>query len=191
VPPLSEVIARLHEGQEGSWGELLGQLLPRLVGFFERDGVDHHLAEDIAQEVLETIFRKLSELRDPRRFDSWVRMIARNRMRSRLRRVRFTEVLEDEERIAAKDGFGRLYDDDLRRLVCEEVRRFGATARRMLELKILEDRSPSEIVAIMGISPECFRKRFHVAIKTLRERVKSRIDGAWRRAPAPGRSHSH
>jgi RNA polymerase sigma factor (sigma-70 family) len=185
----SEVIARLHRGQD-SWSELLGQLAPRLVGLFERDGIDHHLAEDIAQDVLETIFRKLRELRDPRRFNSWVRMIARNRMRSRLRRVRFTEVLEDAERVDERDGLSRLYDDDLRRLVCEEVRRFGAGARRMLELKLLEDRSPSEIVAIMGISPDCFRKRFHVAIKALRERMRSRIDGAWRLEPAAPRPHS-
>lgn len=185
-----EVIAQLHEGRQESWSDLLGRLAPRLVGSFERDGIDHHLAEDVAQEVLEIIYRKLRELRDPRRFDAWVRMIARNRMRSRLRRVRFTEVLEDGESVEARDDFSRLYDDDLRRLVCEEVRRFGKTARRMLELRILEDRSPSEIVAIMGISPDCFRKRFHVAIKVLRERVRTRIDGAWRRAQVPPRPNS-
>lgn len=161
---------------------LLEQLAPRLVGFFERDGVDHHLAEDMTQEVLETVFRKLGELRDPRRFTSWVHMIAKNRMRSRLRRIRFTEVLDEEEdeRIGSRDGLSRIYDSDLRRLVCEEVRRFGATARRMLELRLLEDRSPSEIVTILGMTPEGFRKRFHVAIKVLRERVRSRMDGAWR-----------
>src|SRR6476660_9559239 len=98
-PTLSDVIARLHEGQQDSWTVLLDQLAPRLVGFFERDGVDHHLAEDMTQEVLETVFRKLSELRDPAHFGSWVRMIARNRMRSRLRRRRFTEALEEDERI--------------------------------------------------------------------------------------------
>ena len=136
----------------------------------------------MTQEVLETVFRKLGELRDPSRFTSWVHMIAKNRMRSRLRRTRFTEVLDEEEdeRIGSRDGLSRIYDADLRRLVCEEVRRFGASARRLLELRLLEDRSPSEIVAMLGITPECFRKRFHVAIKALRERVKSRMEGAWR-----------
>lgn len=183
IPTFSDLISRLHEGEQDSWTAFLGHLAPRLVSFFEKDGVDHHLAEDMAQEVLETVFRKLAELRDPRRFASWIRMIARNRMRSRLRRARFTEELEDDDRIEARDGFSRLYDDDLRRLVREEVRRFGRNARRLLELKILEDRTPSEIVSIMGITPDCFRKRFHVAIKVLRERVKSRMDDAWHLAP--------
>jgi RNA polymerase sigma factor (sigma-70 family) len=184
VPTFAEMITRLHEGQSDSWAALLEQLAPRLVGFFERDGIDHHLAEDMTQDVLATVFRKLDELRDPRGFASWVRTIARNRMRSRLRRIRFTEVLDEDEFVESKDGLSRLYDEDLRRLVCEEVRRFGPSARRMLELKLLEDRSPDEIIGIMGISRDHFRRRFHVAIKALRQRVKSRMNGAGRRAPA-------
>jgi RNA polymerase sigma-70 factor (ECF subfamily) len=183
LPTFSDLIATLKEGKPDSWTLVLGRLAPRLVGLFERDGIDHHLAEDMAQEVLDTVFRKLADLRDPRRFGAWIRMIAKNRMRSRLRRAHLTEELRDDDRIEVRDGISRLYGDDLRRLVREEVGRFGGNARRLLELKILEDRSPSEIVSILGITPDCFRKRFHVAIKLLRERVRSRIADAWRLFP--------
>jgi RNA polymerase sigma factor (sigma-70 family) len=181
-PALAEMITSLHEGRIGSWTALLDEIAPRLIGFFERDGVDHHLAEDLTQEVLETVFRKLDELRDPRRFPSWLRMIARNRLRSRIRSLRYTEVLE--EPVEARDGLSRLYGDDLRRLVREEVCRFGPLARRMLELRLLEDRTPDEVVSIMGITRDHYRKRFHVAIKALRLRLQCRIDGA----PLPGRN---
>jgi RNA polymerase sigma factor (sigma-70 family) len=177
APAFAEMIASLHEGRPGSWARLLEQIAPRLIGFFERDGIDHHLAEDLTQEVLETVFRKLAELRDPERFGSWLRMIARNRLRSRIRARRFTERLSEWEPAATRDGLSRIYGDDLRRIVCEEVRRFGAPARRVLELRLLEDRSPDEIVSILGISRDCYRRRFHAAIKTLRQRVQLRMNG--------------
>ena len=189
APALSEMLTSLHEGRPDSWAALLDQIAPRLIGFFERDGIDHHLAEDLTQEVLETVFRKLDELRDPRRFESWVRMIARNRLRSRIRTLRYTEVLYEQEPIESRDGLSRLYGDDLRRLVREEVRRFGPTARRMLELRLLEDRSPDEVVSIMGITRDHYRRRFHVAIKTLRQRVQFRMNGALRPARASGGTH--
>ena len=100
-------------------------------------------------------------------------MIAKNRLRSRIRRLRYTEVLGEDEPVGSRDGLSRLYGDDLRRLVREEVRRFGpVAARRMLELRLLEDRSPDEIVSIMGITRDHYRRRFHVAIKILRQRVQ-------------------
>jgi RNA polymerase sigma-70 factor (ECF subfamily) len=180
APALAEMITSLHEGRPDSWTALLDRIAPRLIGYFERDGIDHHLAEDLTQEVLETVFRKLDELRDPLRFAAWLRMIARNRLRSRIRTLRYTEALWEEEPIESRDGLSRLYGDDLRRLVREEVRRFGPTARRMLELRLLEDHSPDEIVSIMGITRDHFRRRFHVAIKALRERVQCRMTGAAR-----------
>jgi RNA polymerase sigma-70 factor, ECF subfamily len=176
APAFAELITGLHQGRPDTWTILIDQLAPRLLGWFEKDGIDHHLAEDLTQDVLETVFRKLDELRDPRRFGAWVRMIARNRLRSRMRRLRYTEVLDDEDPVEWRDGLSRLYGDDLRRLVREEVLRFGPVARRMLELRLLDDRSPDEIVAIMGITRDHYRRRFHVAIKTLRQRVSNRID---------------
>jgi RNA polymerase sigma-70 factor, ECF subfamily len=177
APVSAEMITGLHQGEPDSWTTLIHELAPRLVGYFEKDGIDHHLAEDLTQEVLETVFRKLDELRDPRRFGSWVRMIARNRLRSRLRRLRYTEVLDDDDPVGSNDGLSRLYGEDLVRLVREEVGRFGPAARRMLELKLLEDRSPEEIIAIMGITRDHYRRRFHVAIKILRQRVRTRMNG--------------
>jgi RNA polymerase sigma-70 factor (ECF subfamily) len=178
VPAFTEMVTRVQKGGPDSWTALLGQLGPRLVAYFERLGVDHHFAEDLTQEVLATVYRKLDELRDPERFVAWVRMIARNRMRSRLRRVRFTEVLAEEGPVEDKDTLRALYGEDLRRVVFEEVHGFGPTARRMLELRLLEDRSPSEIATIMGIPRDLFRRRFHVALKALRRRMMTRIDDA-------------
>ena len=49
------------------------------------------------------------------------------------------KALADEDQIEVRDDFSHLYGDDLRRLVREEVRRLGWNARRLLELRILED----------------------------------------------------
>jgi RNA polymerase sigma-70 factor (ECF subfamily) len=177
IQALAEIVTRLHEGKADSWGDLLAHLAPRLVGYFERLGIDHHLAEDLTQEVLATVYRKLDELRDPTTFLAWVRAIARNRMRSRMRRMRFTEVLDDDA-VECRDAMSRVYDQDLRRLVFEEVRRLAPSARRMLELRLLEERAPAEVATMLGMPRELFRRRFHVALKALRRRMTARLAGA-------------
>lgn len=176
VQAVAAMFSRLHGGEPGAWAALVSELAPQVIGYLERLGVDHHQAEDLTQEVLGTVYRKLAELRDPMRFFGWVKMIARNRMRSRLRRTRFTEILDEETPIERPDALIGLQGDELRRVVSEELGRFRAPVRRMLELKLLEDRSPTEVAEILGMPRELFRRRFHLALKALRVRMARRID---------------
>lgn len=170
-----DLFSRLHGGEARAWDAFVAEVLPQMIAYLERSGLDHHMAEDIAQEVLGTVFSKLSHLRDPVRLYAWVRMIARNRLRSRYRRVRFTEPLDDDGAIERRDALVCLQGDELCRVVREEVCRFGLPVRRMLELKLLEDRTPSEVAAMLGMPPAVVRRRYHVALKTLRARMARRI----------------
>ena len=51
---------------------------PRLVVFFCRRGHEKEAAEDLAQEVMLTVYRKVGQLRDHNLFRAWLFKIARN-----------------------------------------------------------------------------------------------------------------
>ena len=53
----------------------------QLIAFFRSRGCDFSLAEDLAQEVMFTVYRKVGQLRDPASFRGWVFKIALNVMR--------------------------------------------------------------------------------------------------------------
>ena len=63
---------------EDSFADLFKTFTPQLVAFFRARGCDLALAEDLAQEVMFTVYRKASQLRDRTLFRAWLFKIARN-----------------------------------------------------------------------------------------------------------------
>jgi RNA polymerase sigma-70 factor (ECF subfamily) len=79
---------RLHEAavadrfldaqSEESFVDLFKIFSPQLVAFFRARGCERYLAEDLAQEVMLTVYRKVAQIRDRRLFRAWLFKIARN-----------------------------------------------------------------------------------------------------------------
>jgi len=67
----------LNEPNEESFAELFNTFTPQLVGFFRARGCQQ-MAEDLAQEVMLTVYRKADQLRDRELFRAWMFKIARN-----------------------------------------------------------------------------------------------------------------
>lgn len=63
---------------EDSFGDLFKTFTPQLVAFFRARSCDLALAEDLAQEVMFTVYRKASQIRDRTLFRAWLFKIARN-----------------------------------------------------------------------------------------------------------------
>src|SRR5439155_26950329 len=75
----SEVADRfLDHPNEESFTKLFQMFTPQLVAFFRRRGHELVLAEDLAQEVMLTVYRKAKQVRDRRLFRAWLFRIARN-----------------------------------------------------------------------------------------------------------------
>lgn len=175
------LVDELRAGRVAAWNVACAELRPRVVAYVERLGADRHGAEDVAQDVLGTVYGKLDKLKRSRRFLSWVMAIARNRLRSRVRGWRPTEELNDEVVIPTAGGQDRIFDDELRRVVMREVRQLAEPARRMVELRLFEDFAPHEISRQMGLPCAIVRRRSHDALCTLRQRLARRIG----RGPEP------
>lgn len=94
----------LDTPNEDSFAELFRTFTPQLVAFFRarRCGLD--LAEDLAQEVMLTVYRKASQIRDRNLFRGWLFRVARNALCKHFRKPVETLNLEDiPDRMAASD----------------------------------------------------------------------------------------
>src|SRR5271165_3154735 len=68
----------LDDPNENSFSELFNIFTPQLVAFFRARNCELGLAEDLAQEVMLTVYRKASQIRDRTLFRAWLFKIARN-----------------------------------------------------------------------------------------------------------------
>ncbi len=75
----ARVIENFLEGpNEVSFTELFTIFTPQLVAFFLARGCELALAEDLAQEVMMTVYCKAVQLRDRTLFRAWLVKVARN-----------------------------------------------------------------------------------------------------------------
>src|SRR5258708_5449814 len=68
----------LEAPNEKSFTDLFKTYTPQLVAFFRARSCELALAEDLAQEVMLTVYRKASQIRDRGLFRAWLFKIARN-----------------------------------------------------------------------------------------------------------------
>jgi RNA polymerase sigma-70 factor (ECF subfamily) len=68
----------LEAPDEDSFADLFEIFTTQLVAFFRTRGCEPALAEDLAQEVMLTVYRKATQIRDRTLFRAWLFKIARN-----------------------------------------------------------------------------------------------------------------
>ena len=68
----------LESPSEGSFHPLFRIFTPQLTSFFRARGCELALSEDLAQEVMFTVYRKSDQLRDRTLFRAWMFKIARS-----------------------------------------------------------------------------------------------------------------
>jgi RNA polymerase sigma-70 factor (ECF subfamily) len=107
----ASVINRFFDAQDAeSFASLFFSFTPRLVAFFRTRGCGQ-VAEDLAQEVMLTVYRKAGQVRDRALFRAWVFRIARNTLsRHFCRQTRDVDTVDladvPERLIAANGGNG-------------------------------------------------------------------------------------
>jgi RNA polymerase sigma-70 factor (ECF subfamily) len=88
----------LESPNEDSFTYLFNIFTPQLVAFFRARNCERALAEDLAQEVMFTVYRKASQIRDRSSFRAWLFKIARNALcRHYGKQTREVETVDLEE----------------------------------------------------------------------------------------------
>jgi len=141
----------LDQTDEDSFNEVFRVFSPQLVSFFRRRGHETGVAEDLAQEVMLTVYRKAGQVRDHRLFRAWLFTVARNaanrRLAQRTREVATVDVSDVSGSLAAPNynpfgptsefqGWMKFLDD---------------TGRETLTLRFVEEWEYHEIAAAQAV----------------------------------------
>ena len=168
---MRDLVERAQNGDREAFGALVGLISDRMYGLAARILRDSDLAEDALQGALINAWRQLPDLRDPDRFEAWVRKVLvhacyaeARRRRSWAANVRVLPVdgpagADDIVTIADRDQLDRAF------------RRLSVEQRAVFVLHHHEGRSLVEIADTLGIPAGTARSRFHYATRVLRTAI--------------------
>jgi RNA polymerase sigma-70 factor (ECF subfamily) len=157
------LVRRALQADPESFGQLCKRYYPSLVAVADSILLDHHLAEDAAQEALAHACRQLPGLKKPELFGPWVAAICRNVAKDILRdRQRQRAPVPDSE---PQEVDGR--DDRQTEIVAEALRRLPQHLREVVYLRFYNGMSYQQMAGILGASQESIDGRLRRAKKKI------------------------
>jgi RNA polymerase sigma-70 factor (ECF subfamily) len=174
-----QLIARLRAGDETAVQELAERYTPRIYQLALRHMKNREDAEEVTQDVLMKVYRKVGAFRGDSALSSWIYRITFNTAMSRLRNGRAARAAEQErERVEAAAGDelgGREVRQpaDWSRMPDEELLRLQARQAVVAALEELPEiyRAPIVLRDIQGLSTEEASSRLRVKDQTLKSRL--------------------
>lgn len=130
---------------------------------------DADAAEDVLQDVLLLVYRKLATLREPRAFAAWARRIASREIFRALRGQRAHDQIHDELPPDLPDGAEPPEPPDglLQRLP-QLLQRVSPASRAVLALHYIDDLSLDETAAVLDLPMGTVKSRLAYGLATLR-----------------------
>src|SRR5687768_1452356 len=161
-PTDDELIKAVLAGDNSSFEVLIVRYQPRVFGTARKYARRESDVEDIVQEVFIKAFTKLSTFRGDAPFEHWLmRMAVRTcydflREHQRNRENTFTELTTEEddwlERIMSAPEQASEHSEAARQLVAKLMAMLSPSARLIIQLLEIEDRSVKEIAVLTGWS---------------------------------------
>ena len=169
--PWVDEMARVRDARDrAAFAALFGHFAPRVKAFLIKSGAEPSVAEDCAQDVMVTVWRK-AHLFDPSRASvaTWVFTIARNRRIDLLRRDRRPEPEQFDWGPAPEpdqeDILG-LQQDSTR--LGQAIAALPAKQKDLIEKAYYGDLSHREIAEITGLPLGTIKSRIRLALDRLR-----------------------
>lgn len=168
-------VRRIRDAQDQeAFRELFEYFAPRVKGFVMRGGTDAALAEECAQDVMATLWRK-AHLFDPSRASvaTWIFTIARNRKIDLIRKQRRPEP-EDltwgpEAEPDPDEVLGLQQESEQ---LGRAILALPAKQRELIEKAYFGDLSHSEIAEQTGLPLGTIKSRIRLALDRLRHAMK-------------------
>jgi len=161
------LVERAIEGDRDAFASLALLVSDGLYAVAYRILRDPGLAEDALQNTLVMAWRHLDRLRDPDRFEAWIRRVLvhasyaearrRGRETAKVRRISMTDELVD-------DGTAVIDRDEIE----QAFRRLSPEHRAIFVLRYYLGLPLVEIASTLGIPDGTARSRLHYAIRALR-----------------------
>ena len=168
----AHIAAIAGHGDRTAFASLFGHYAPRVKAYLMRLRVDDKLAEDIAQEVMLTVWHKAAQY-DPAKASvgTWIFTIARNRFIDRVRREKRPGFDPEDPMLMPEDP--RRADDELMsRQTGERVqvalKDLPPEQAEVVTLSFMEGKAHSEIAEQLGIPLGTVKSRMRLAFGRLR-----------------------
>lgn len=162
---MQELIERARDGDADAFTAAIAGSIDRLFAAAYLVLRDAGAAEDAVQDGLLLAWRRLPSLREPARFDAWVRRIVIHSAIDAVRRRRPTRQLvtdPPDAQVAADDV-------ETRDLVGSAFERLAADHRAVLVLRHYLDLTIPEIASTLGVAEGTAKSRLHHAHRRVRD----------------------
>jgi RNA polymerase sigma-70 factor (ECF subfamily) len=168
-----DLVVRAQHGDRDAFAALVQMTSDRMYALAARILRDNDLAEDALQAALITSWRHLPNLRDPDRFEAWVRRLVVHACYAEARRRRAWAAnvrILPLDGPAAPDGFISIDDRDA---LDRAFRRLSVEQRAVFVLHHHVGLPLTEIAETLGIPAGTARSRLHYATRVLRAAVEA------------------
>jgi RNA polymerase sigma-70 factor (ECF subfamily) len=166
----SVLVRRALQADPEGFGRLCRRYYPLLVAVADSVLLDHHLAEDAAQEALAYACRQLPRLRRPERFGPWVAAICRNVAKDmvRQRRRQQTPVADCEPQVHDRQ------EDEPDQTLGEALRRLPRHLREVIFLRFYNELSYEQMAQVLGATQQTIDGRLRRAKKRIAAFMKAK-----------------
>ena len=177
-----QLIQRVLAGDDDAFSVLVRKYQKQVHALAWRKIGDFHIAEEITQDTFLKAYKRLSTLKKPQRFASWLYVIATNRCSSWLRKKRlWTQPLEeleetdnDQRQKATYSGYvieenERITVAAQREVVKKLLAKLQESERTVITLHYFGEMSCTEIGTFLGVSANTIKSRLRRAQQRLRK----------------------
>ena len=180
-----ELIGRMQAGDTAAVAELSSTYGPRIHQLAFGYMKNWEDAEEVTQDVLMKVFRKIDAFRGDAALSSWIYRITFNTAMSRLRTGRATKAAEQQpydassvehSGAASQDpaDWSSLADDhvlrrEMRERLIQAVTRLPEVYRIPVILRDIQDMSTEEASSVLRVKPQTLKSRLHRGRLILRE----------------------
>ncbi len=157
------LVQRTLQADPESFGQLCRRYYPSLVAVADSILLDHHLAEDAAQEALAHACRQLPRLKKSERFGPWVAAICRNVAKDMLRdRLRQRVPVEDCDPPAPDRP-----EEGPSEILTEALQQWPQRLREVVFLRFYDGWSYERMAQVLGATPQSIDGRLRRAKKRI------------------------
>ncbi len=158
------LVLRAQSGDREAFDALLRDVAPPLLRYVARVTGDAALAEDVVQETLVLIVRKISWLGDPSLFRAWAyRIASREAFRALKKQRRYVEP-------AGETAIEDVPSDPWQReRLLASLEKLSPASRAVITLHYLEEMPLSEVAAVLDLAPGTVKSRLAYGLAQLRK----------------------
>lgn len=173
-------IENARRGDLDCFGALVRRHEATIRGYFRVRLRDWAAADDLAQDVFVTAFRRIREFRGDSSFETWLRSIALNHLRNYLRKHREelvggTEELCEIMDSAAGEAFGGESEGGVLAVLRECLERLDGPARQILEERYVIGRSVREMAQATDRGYSALTMQLHRLRELLADCVRGKL----------------